>query len=306
MISVVASPSGSPRPAAVGSGDPVAIESGDATVAAWSSDPAAAALDAETRAALVAYVQAIGDDEMLLGHRDSEWTGLGPILEEDIAFSSMAQDELGHALVWYHVLHGLGLPKPDDVAFLRDAPGWRNAVLVELPRGDYAFSLIRQYLFDLAEAVRYDALRQSPWAPMAEAATKLRQEEKYHLIHGRTYIERLGRANEASRARLQAALDEILPYALGLWEPPAGEPLLVAAGLVPASAQLGAIWLDALAPFLIGAMLEPAAVRVAEGDGWRPAVAPIEGGRRGEHTAHLVELLAAMQGLYRSDPEAVW
>src|SRR6186997_1365783 len=91
----------------------------------------------------------MADDELLLGHRDSEWTGLGPILEEDIAFSSMAQDELGHALVWYQLLHELGEDEPNRLAFLRDAAAWRNARLVELPRGDYAFSLVRQYLFDL-------------------------------------------------------------------------------------------------------------------------------------------------------------
>jgi ring-1,2-phenylacetyl-CoA epoxidase subunit PaaC len=263
-----------------------------------------AALDPATRAALIAYVQAIGDDEFLLGHRDSEWTGLGPILEEDIAFSSMAQDELGHALVWYKVLHQLGAPEPDAIAFLRDAPDWRNAVLVELPRGDYAYSLVRQYLFDLTEAVRYDALAQSPWAPMAEAAVKLRQEEKYHLIHGRTLVERLGRAGGEGRARLQAALDALFPYALGLWESPAGEERLVAAGIVADSETLRDRWLGALAPFLIDVGLVVPAQRV--GDGWRPTVAAVTGGRRGEHTAHLPELLLAMQGLYRSDPVAVW
>lgn len=276
----------------------------DEAVPRMSDGPGDPTLDSTTRAALVAYVQAIGDDEFLLGHRDSEWTGLGPILEEDIAFSSMAQDELGHALVWYKVLHQLGEPEPDAIAFLRDAPDWRNAVLVELPRGDYAHSLIRQYLVDLAEAVRYDALAQSPWAPMAEAATKLRQEEKYHLIHGRTFVERLGRSGGEGRVRLQAALDALFPYALGLWEAPAGEERLVAAGIVAASDALGDRWLGALAPFLIDAGLVLPAQR--NGDGWRPTVAAVTGGRRGEHTAHLAELLVAMQGLYRSDPEAVW
>jgi len=275
-----------------------------AATGAAATDALAITLDPAIQSALVAYLYAIADDEMLLGHRDSEWTGLGPILEEDIAFSSMAQDELGHALVWYHLLHRLGEPEPDAIAFLRDAPGWRNAHLVELPHGDYAFSLIRQYLFDLAEAVRYDALRQSPWPPMAEAATKLRQEEKYHLIHGRMYVERLGRGSADSRARLQGALVEVFPYAVGLWEPPAGEDGLVTAGIVPPSSALRDVWLDATVPFLITSMLEPPAERA--GDGWRPTVAAVEGGRQGVHTEHLPPLLAAMQGLYRSDPKAVW
>lgn len=261
-------------------------------------------LPAAERAAWVGYLTALADDELLLGHRDSEWTGLGPILEEDIAFSSMAQDELGHALVWYGVLERLGQPDPNRQAFLRDAADWRNARLVELPRGDYAFSLVRQYLFDLGEAVRYDALAVCRFAPVAEAARKLRQEEKYHLIHGRTYVERLAGATPDSRARLQAALDLVFPYALGLWEAPDGEPDLVAAGLVPSSATLQATWMQATLPFLQGIGLVPAAERA--GAGWAPTVAAESGGRRGVHGPELATLLAAMQGIYRSDPQAVW
>jgi len=265
----------------------------------------ATTVDDETRAALRAYLYAMGDDEMLLGHRDSEWTGLGPILEEDIAFSSMAQDELGHAQVWYAVLHQhCGEPAPDAIAFLRDAPDWRNARLVELPRGDYAFSLMRQYLFDVAETIRYGALAASPWPPLAEAAAKLRQEEKYHILHGRAYVERLGRANPDSQGRLQRALDELFPFALGLFEPADGEAALVARGLVPPSSALRDGWLAAVVPFLQAAGLKPPAE--PEGGGWRPTVPAVEGGRRGAHTEHLAPLLDAMQGLYRSDPEAVW
>jgi ring-1,2-phenylacetyl-CoA epoxidase subunit PaaC len=216
----------------------------------------------------------------------------------------MAQDEIGHALVWYGVLDALGQPDPNEQAFLRAAPDWRNARLVELPRGDYAFSLMRQYLFDLAEAVRYDALSNCPFAPVAGAARKLRQEEKYHLIHGRTYLERLARATDDSRNRLQTALDAVFPFALGLWEPPEGEALLAAAGLVPTSASLADSWLLASVPFLQRIGLTPAAERA--GDGWRATVPAESGGRRGVHDPELATLLAAMQGIFRSDPMAVW
>jgi ring-1,2-phenylacetyl-CoA epoxidase subunit PaaC len=263
------------------------------------------ALPADLRAAWQAYLLALADDEFLLGHRDSEWTGLGPILEEDIAFSSMAQDELGHALVWYGLVHRLGADSPDRLAFLRPAPAWRNARLVEQPRGDYATSLVRQLLFDLAEAVRYGALSECPFAPVAEAARKLRQEEKYHLIHGRTYLSRLGQATAESRDRLQAALDALFPLALGLFEPPEGEATLVAAGLVPPSAALEAAWLAALVPLVRNSELALAGV-VPAGAGWRATVPGDRGGRRGEHGPELDALLAALQAMYRSDPEAEW
>lgn len=261
-------------------------------------------LPASLHAAARSYLYAIADDELLIGHRDSEWTGLGPILEEDIAFSSMAQDELGHALLWYKLLEQMGEADPDRTVFLRPAEAWRNARLCELPRGDYAFSLVRQYLFDLAEALRYDALAQSPWSEMAETATKIRQEEKYHLLHGRAYLERLGKANAESQGRLQAALDEALPYALGLWEAPEGEALLVTAGLLPSSAELRLHWLRVVRRTFGAAGLE---LPIAGSDESPVCqVEAIEGGRRGQHGPELDEILEAMQTLFRSDPEAEW
>ena len=129
------------------------------------------ALDDAVKAALVDYILALADDEVVIGHRESEWTGLGPILEEDIAFSSIAQDELGHALTYYTLLEELGQGAPDDLAFLRPAEDFRSAQLCEMPRGDYAFSLVRGYLYDLAEAVRLEGLAASTYAPLAAVLT---------------------------------------------------------------------------------------------------------------------------------------
>lgn len=256
---------------------------------------AAADLPEALRGAVKRYLLALADDEMLLGHRDAEWTGLGPILEEDIAFSSMAQDELGHAKVWYGLRHDLGEPDPDQQAFRRDAPEWLNARLLELERGDYAFSLVRQYLFDLAEQLRLEALAASTWKPLADAAVKLRQEEKYHLLHGQAYLERLARGSTDARERLQAALEQLWPDAQGLWEAVDGEADLVAAGIVPDSATLAPLWQAAVVT-----RFERAGLRVP------PLGGALLGGRRGEHGPQLTALLEAMQGLYRSDPEAEW
>lgn len=266
-----------------------------------------AAAGTDVRAALDAYLLALADDAILQGHRDSEWTGLGPILEEDIAFSSMAQDEIGHALVWYRLrTEHLGAPDPDRQAFRRDAPGWRNARLVELPRGDYARSLVRRTLFDIAKAVQYDALAHSAWPPLATAALKLRQEKKYHLLHNQAYLKRLGVANADSHGRLQAALDALFPAALGLFEPTEGEALLVAAGVVPPSARLLELWLGALLPLLEASTLRAPIVTDGAGGAPRAAVAAVDGGRAGRHGAELDALLGDMQALHRSDPEATW
>lgn len=266
-----------------------------------------AAAPADLRAALDAYLLALADDAFLQGHRDSEWTGLGPILEEDIAFSSMAQDEIGHALVWYGLrAEHLGAPDPDRQAFRRDAPGWRSARLVELPRGDYAHSLVRRTLFDIAKAVQYDALAQSAWPPLATAARKLRQEKKYHLLHNQAYVKRLGTANADAHGRLQAALDALFPAALGLFEPTEGESRLVEAGVAPPAARLLELWLGALRPLLDAATLTAPIVADGPAGAPRAAVAAIDGGRRGQHGADLEALLADLQALHRSDPEATW
>lgn len=242
-------------------------------------------------AALSARLFSLADDEFLLGHRDSEWTGHAPILEEDIAFSNIAQDELGHALVWYTILHEqFEQPTPDQLAFWRAADQFRNAQLVELPRGDWAFTIMRQYLFDAYEDARHEWLARCGYTPIEDAARKLAREEVYHLMHSRGWVLRLGDATEESHRRLQAALDQLWPHALGLFEPPAGDEALAAQ--LP---DIQANWRAAVEPVLTQATLTI------------PDTAAQIGGRRGAHTPHLTTLLNDVQKVARLEaPEAVW
>ncbi len=241
---------------------------------------------------LIARLLTLADDELILGQRDSEWTGHAPLLEEDIAFSNIAQDELGHALLWYTILHEhCDQPHPDRLAFWRAAPEFRNATLVELPSGDWAFTLVRQYLFDEYEKARNAALAQCGYPPIVEAVGKITREEIYHLLHSQGWIVRLGDATEESHRRMQAALDQLWPHALGLFEPIQGD--------AEFSAQLNLIkiaWLDAITPTLAQATLIIP-----------PDTRPVFGGRRGEHTDHLTTLLDEMQKVARTEsPDAVW
>src|SRR5258708_18951852 len=181
-----------------------------------------------TEPGVAAYLLALADDELILGPRDSEWTGHAPILEEDIAFANIAQDEIGHASLWYGLAHGLGGAETDRMVFFRSPGEYRNAPLVELPKGDWAFSMLRQYLFDAAEAERLPLLAASSHRPLAEAAAKIRTEEIYHLRHTRAWIERLAQGTNESRNRVQAALDLLWPYALQLFRPASCEPELAA------------------------------------------------------------------------------
>ncbi|MDX2284421.1 MAG: 1,2-phenylacetyl-CoA epoxidase subunit PaaC [Bacteroidia bacterium] len=250
-----------------------------------------------TVAAIKDLLYRLADDALILGHRNSEWIGMGPILEEDIAFASMAQDEVGHALCYYQLLQELGEPEPDQAAFARSAEQFRCCHLVELPIGDYAFSLVRHYLFDMADMVRLRRLSESRYRHLAELARKLAREEKYHQMHARTFLQQLGRAGGEAQARLQAALDEAYPVAFSLFEPTLHSATLAQEGVQPLEDQLMKEWRQEVDPFLrsCGLLLPD------PGD-----ITEHFGGRGGRHTPHLAPLLAEMTEVFAIDPAAKW
>ncbi|MFQ5496033.1 MAG: 1,2-phenylacetyl-CoA epoxidase subunit PaaC [Phycisphaerae bacterium] len=253
-------------------------------------------LNEVTRHAVVDLLIRLADDEIVLGHRDSEWTGHGPILEEDIAFSSMAQDEMGHARAYYQLAHELGETDADTLAFGRTARQYRCASLVSLPNHrDWAFCVLRQFLYDSAETVRLTALCDSRLTPLAHLARKLRTEEKFHLMHGRIWVVRLGRGTSDSRERMQRALDLAYPHALGLFEPTEADEPLSQAGICPPEEDLQRQWESAVVRVLCDAGL-------AVPENARPAY----GGRVGHHPEALGRLLKDMQLVYRIDPTAKW
>jgi ring-1,2-phenylacetyl-CoA epoxidase subunit PaaC len=240
----------------------------------------------------------LADDEVILAHRDSEWTGHAPVLEEDIAFANIALDELGHAAVWYRLVAELRREDletyPDRLVFHREAAGFRCVRLVELPKGDWAFTIVRQFLFDSAETVRLQALQQSHYAPLAKAAAKISVEERYHLRHLRAWLRRLGLGTDESHGRMQSALDALWPYAGQLFLSDPGEGELAAAGLYPASQAMAQTWV-----MEVRTHLGEAALKVHdEGP-------PTVGGRE-QHSEHLEPLLAEMQSVARLEPQAVW
>jgi ring-1,2-phenylacetyl-CoA epoxidase subunit PaaC len=248
-----------------------------------------------THPALAAQLLSLADDELILGHRDSEWTGHAPILEEDIAFANIAQDEIGHAILWYGLLRHFGGQDPDQLVFFRGPAEFRNTQLVELPKGDWAFSMLRQYLFDAAEGQRLPLLASSGHRPVSEAAAKIRTEEIYHLRHTQAWIERLAQGTETSHNRVQTALDLLWPFATQLFQPLPGEAELAAENLVPEPGAVERDWRQAVVPFLASVGL-----RVPE------AAEPL-GISRAEHTQHLADLLADMQSVARSEgPDVNW
>ena len=243
--------------------------------------------------ALAAYLIGLGDDELILAHRDSEWAGHAPILEEDIAFANIALDEMGHAAAWYRLAGELQNKSveayPDELVFSRKADEFRNIQMVELPNGDWAFSLMRQYLFDSLEKVRLNVLAGNDWEPLAATAAKIRPEELYHLRHTRAWVRRLGLGTEESNQRMQKALDELYPYAL--------QPFAMTGEEIsnpPESDLLQQAWEADIRPIMAESNLDI------------PSVTDSVVHSREDHTTHLSELIEEMQMVARSEAEAVW
>ncbi|HMI66354.1 MAG TPA: 1,2-phenylacetyl-CoA epoxidase subunit PaaC [Cyclobacteriaceae bacterium] len=247
--------------------------------------------------ALKELLYKIADDQLILGHRNSEWTGMGPLLEEDIAFSSMAQDKVGQSLAMYTLLHSLGEGDPDTVAFTRRGNQFHNCVLVELPNGEYDFSLVRHFLFNTAEVIRFELLSTSSYEPLAQLAKKIRGELRYHTLHANTWIRQLGSSTEESIARIQASLNFSLPFAMGIFEASPHENELIESGVFAGEKALKQRWLAKVEEIIHQTDLHLPDLNTVE---------PVPGGRVGKHSEHLQPLLDEMSEVFRIDPTAEW
>jgi ring-1,2-phenylacetyl-CoA epoxidase subunit PaaC len=243
------------------------------------------------------YLLALADDELVLGHRDSEWCGHAPILEEDIAFANLALDEIGHANLWYGLLAEIEgqdpFTFPDQLVFFRGPEDYRNIQMVELPNGDWAFTILRQYIFDSAELVRLEALAQSQHALLAGVAAKIVREERYHHRHTSAWVRRLGLGTDESQRRTQNALNGLWPYSGEIFSPLENERDLVSAGVAPDSGRLQSAWLARVSPFLQGCSLS------------LPGDLP-QALHRQEHTPYLKVMLSEMQSVARSETGVRW
>jgi len=241
----------------------------------------------------------IADDQLIMGHRNSEWTGLGPTLEEDIAFSSMAQDKIGHAQAMFQLLYQLGEIDPDQNAFNR--PGgekdFKNCHLTEFPMEDYAFSLMRHFFFDHAELIRFTLLKECHFTPLSQIGKKISGEIKYHVLHANIWLEQLGNATEESIARMQTAINLTFPLALGIFEAGKDEETLASANLFKGEEFLKREWLKEVKLIIDKTKLT------------LPLVEEVDaslGGRKGYHTEHLNPLLEEMTEVFAIDPSAEW
>jgi ring-1,2-phenylacetyl-CoA epoxidase subunit PaaC len=273
---------------------------------------------------LTSLLTALADDELVMGHRHSEWTGHAPHLEEDVAFSSIAQDEIGHAATLYSLISERSGDDVDRLALGRKAGEYKNAILCERPNTDWAYSLARHWLYDHADAIRLECLEDTANEGLREVVTKLRREERYHLLHADTWMRHIARGPIEGRTRLIGSLPMALGEARGLFEPIEDEDKAVKEGWLPVpSRELGARFFARAADALdeLGLPAEFAArsdetaefVASSSGDliasdsnGRHERHQAGAGGRRGHHSPDFDALWHEMTITYRENPGARW
>ncbi len=243
------------------------------------------------------YLLRLADDRLVLGHRLSEWCGHGPILEEDIALSNIALDLIGQASMLLKLAGEVeGKGRSDDVlAYFRDAIEFRNAQLVELPNGDFAATIVRQFLFDAWDVLVLDGLTRATNESLSGIAAKALKEAKYHLRHSAEWMRMLGDGTPESHRRAQSALDALWPYTAELFLADDIDRQAVASGTGVDVESLLPRWRET-----VERVLAEATLTIPKG-----SFAP-RGGRTGRHTEHLGRMLADMQSLARAHPGASW
>ncbi|MGC1172599.1 1,2-phenylacetyl-CoA epoxidase subunit PaaC [Polaromonas sp.] len=260
-------------------------------------------VEAPARTAPLDYLLHLADNALVLGQRNAEWCGNGPVLEEDIALANMSLDLIGQARMLYQhaaVVAGDGATE-DSLAYFRGPDTFRNYTLLELPHAsdassrDYAVTIVRNFLYSALMLPLWEALQKSKDAQLAAIAGKSFKEVRYHFRHSRDWLVRLGDGTAESHARVQAALKHLLPYTAEFWAQAAIEKIAASENFAMDSATLQGRWDD-----LVNEALQEAGLQ-------RPAPGSnLPQGKNGQHSDHLAPLLAEMQSLARAHPDARW
>lgn len=259
----------------------------------------------ENKRMLVSLLYQLADDDFIHAHRGSEWLGLAPHIEEDVAFSSINQDTMGHAVMYYRLLEDLGEGKVDDISHLRKPSEFRNAVILEEKNGsgeyidkpdyDWAFTVVRHLFYDMAKKIRLDSMKQSSYEPLAIAARKIVTEQYYHLLHWQLWFKQLMQSTEVARGKMEAAVERVWRDFGGVLTlgPEGGK--MADAGLIEGEELLKKRWMDKIKAVFneVGMPMPKEAPGMERGNG-----------RIGEHTKDLPHAVNTLSEVYQSDLEA--
>ena len=250
-----------------------------------------------TKDAVYNFCLRMADNNLISGQRLTEWCSRGPILEEDLAMTNLALDLFGQAESFFDYAASLkgNVKSADDLAFLRSERQYYNNLLVEQPNGDFAVTMMKQFLFSAFQKLMYEALTESNDDTIKGISTKALKEAKYHFRHSSEWVIRLGKGTEESHERVQLAINELWRFTADMFEMNATDEELISTGI---SANLETIcgkW-----NFVVGEILKEATLTIPD------ATNIIKGGCNGMHTEHLGHILTEMQYLQRAYPGATW
>jgi ring-1,2-phenylacetyl-CoA epoxidase subunit PaaC len=260
----------------------------------------------EYNAALTELLYQLADDDFLLAYRGSEWLGLAPHIEEDVAFSSINQDKMGHATIYYNLLEDLGEGKADDLAHMRPSIARKNAIILEEvngsgdylnePRYDWAFAVVRNYFYDLAKKIKLNSLKNCSYEPLSHAAVKINMEQYYHLMHWSTWFKQLMSANEDAKTRMMAAVDKVWADfdSVLSFGPKAAE--IAKLGLIEDEEMIKKRWVTEMKQVFEELQIPyPGELGMKRGNG-----------REGKHTSDLDDALKTLREVYETDPVNAW
>ena len=252
---------------------------------------------------LIDYTSHLADNALILGHRNSEWCGHGPVLEQDIAITNIALDLIGQARNFYqyaaHLINessqGKKQASEDTLAYLRDRHEFKNCLLAEQPNGDWAKTILRQFLLSVYQYFLYEKLQESRDPQLAAIAEKSLKEVTYHLRWSSEWIIRLGDGTEESHQRMLSAVDELWQYTGELFEPALYEQRAAEEGLGIDPSSLKLKWEEKVKEVFIEATLR-----------YPDEISVRKGGKNGDHTEHLSNILADLQFMQRAYPNSEW
>ena len=263
-------------------------------------------MDEAYQSALLSLLYQLADDDFILAYRGSEWLGLAPHIEEDVAFSSISQDMMGHAAMFYQLLSDLGEGNMDHLAHARPATERKNAILLEMvngpghylikPRYDWAFAVVRNYFYVQAKKIRMESLKNSSYEPLANVALKVNMELYYHLLHWKTWFVQLMQAGDEARRRMEAAVQRVCADFEGVLTLGPLSKEMAAFNLIESEEILKQKWKGSMQPVFDSVNLAmPDQFGIKNGNG-----------RKGEHSKDLEDALLVLSEVYQVDPAASW
>lgn len=256
------------------------------------------ALAEKLQAPMVNLLLSIADDKLFLGHCNSDWTGLAPILEADIAFSSLAQDDIAHASAFYDLTASITGGVSDQIAFGRSADEYYCCDLVtKRDEFNWACAITKQFYCNHFDYIRLQRLCDATWEPLASLSKRLLTEQAIHIDHVNSWVHHLGNGNDDSMTRIQDALEQYAPLAAMMFEEPLGFEVLQSEGVLTHQDDIYEVWMQSVQVVVQDAGLKLHVERLPAGVG---------GGRSGRHDADFDHALAELQEVFSQDPAATW